>query len=389
MEINHLLKQVSTPAFVYCYDTLKKSKDNVQNAIDGLCTGNWIAYSYKTNPLLAPYLANLGCAMQVTSVQHLMEVTSFLSEEAIRNSFYCSGSLTAKDALEVIKSGIYIVVDSISQLAIIDKVSQSLDIKPRVLIRVDAGQSAIDSPFGTSGMLQGIDIKTLPKLLNNPYSNVRIVGIHNHFGSQVTSLDAWQENIRRIATIVCDLDYPLEILNLGGGTPINYDSMNVPNIEEIYEKSLITSLKSMKDIHPSLKIVVEPGRYIVGPCGFLVATATNLHSADNRQGANLDASLFASFQDRFLSNLSFQFPVLEPKADINSSSKTILRGSSPASIDYFGIYEHIPNVNLGDKIIFGMAGAYASSMGSGFSGVECPKEYVLRDLALEDISNDK
>lgn len=385
MNATKLLKSVETPSFVYCHHTLQDSRNKVQSVLDEISVGNWIAYSYKTNPLLAPYLAELGCAMQVTSISHLAEVKAFLDPVAISNSFYCSGSMTDQDAQVVVESGFYVVVDSVSQLECIERAARTSGRSPRVLIRVDAGQSAVDSPFGTSGMLQGIDIQKLGMLLATPYENIRIIGVHNHFGSQVTSLNAWKKNIESIAGVIRDLDFPLEILNLGGGTPVNYDTLEVPTIEDIYRKCLTSSIRSIQDIHPNLKVVVEPGRFIAGPCGFLVTTATNLHRSETRQGANLDASLFASFQDRFLSNLSFQFPVIEPLAMEDAPTETILRGSSPASIDYFGVYKQLPDVNLGDKVIFGMAGAYASSMGSSFSGVARPAEYLMRDGAFEGI----
>lgn len=387
MQNLELLKNVKTPAFVYSHEALASSKARLQSVLDNLCEGNWIAYSYKTNPLLAPMLNSQGCAMQVTSVAHLMNIQSFVAPEVLERSFYCSGSLTLDDARLVVESGLYIVVDSISQLQCIDHASELVGQTPRVLIRVDAGQGADDSPFGTSGMLQGVDIRDLEKVLVAPYEHVRIVGVHNHFGSQVTSLDAWRKNIENIATVLRDLDYPLEVLNLGGGTPIDYDAVQAPSIEQIYDQCLISPIRAIISAHPKLKVVIEPGRFLVGPCGFLVATATNLHQSNTQQGANLDASLFASFQDRFLSSLSFQLPVIEPQASETAARRTVLRGSSPASIDYFGVYQQLPEISLGDKVIFGMAGAYASSMGSTFSGVKRPAEYLLQNGKLEMLSH--
>ncbi|HCU2028561.1 TPA: alanine racemase [Pseudomonas aeruginosa] len=388
MNVMDLPSQMNTPAFVYCHDTLDQSRQSVQGALNRLWEGNWIAYSYKTNPLLARHLARMGCAMQVTSPQHLREVMRFLDEDGLSRSFYCSGSLTPQDAQEVVASGLYIVVDSLSQLECIEQASMQSGRRPRILIRVDAGQSAADSPFGTSGMLQGIDIRKLPELLEEAREHVQIVGIHNHFGSQVTSLEAWKHNIECISLVLRDLDHSLQILNLGGGTPISYDDVDAPTIETIYENCLNSSIRAVREKHPEVRIVLEPGRYLVGPCGFLVTTATNLHFSDNRLGANLDASLFASFQDRFLSGLTFQLPIVEPPRAASASQETILRGSSPASIDYFGIYPHLPEIALGDRVVFGMAGAYASSMGSGFSGVTRPAEYLLQDGKLEELLHD-
>jgi len=389
MEIFDIIEKVKSPAFVYCHESLIASMSSIQRTIDEVCTGNWIAYSYKTNPYLAPYLAEQGCAMQVTSVSHLAKVASFLNAEAMERSFYCTGSLTIDDAHLVVQSGIHIVVDSLSQLEIVNLAAGENKKKPRVLIRVDAGQSTLDSPFGTSGMLQGIDINLLGKLLNEPPKNVCIIGIHNHFGSQVVSLESWEKNIGNIASVLCNLDFPLELLNIGGGIPIPYDRVKAIDIADIYRKCLMPSLKIIMESHPDLRIVVEPGRILAGPCGYLVASVTNLHTSDTQQGANLDVSLFAAFQDRFLSSLEFQLPVLKPQASGHANAETILRGSSPASIDYFGVYHDLPDLRLGDKVIFGMAGAYASSMGSSFSGVERPAEYLLRGGTLEAICNDR
>ena len=336
-----LIEQVKTPAFVYSYEDLVDTMGTIQQVIGEVGAGNWIAYSYKTNPNLAPYLAAQGCAMQVTSVGHLAEISSLLDASVMKNCFYCSGSMAAEDADLVVKSDVYIVVDSLSQLETVSQAAERNGQQPRVLVRVDAGQTAIDSPFGTSGMLQGIDLKCLQDLLNEPRKNIRIVGIHNHFGSQVNSLNAWKQNIEAIAAAVCELDYPLEVLNLGGGIPIPYDNVKSLSIYEIYSRCLFPSLERIKQVHPELRLVVEPGRFLVGPCGYLVTQVTNLHSTSTKRGANLDVSLFAAFQDRFLSNLEFQLPVLKPQASTMESAETILRGSSPASIDYFGVYNNL------------------------------------------------
>ncbi|MGJ7547617.1 diaminopimelate decarboxylase family protein [Pseudomonas alloputida] len=382
MEI--VFSEVKTPAFVYCLETLSRSKTLIQNTIDQFGRNNWIAYSYKTNPLLAEPLVRMGCAMQVTSPMHLREIQRFTSPEILAKSFYCSGSLTVEDAVEVLQAGLYVVVDSETQLLRVEEAASKIRVSAKVLIRVDAGQSASESPFGTSGMLQGIDLQKLPQVLAVEHEWVKVVGIHNHFGSQVTSFSAWKQNIENLAAVLRDLAFPIEILNLGGGTPISYDGVNAPSIEEIYAKSMASSIRSIQEIHPSLRIVVEPGRYIVGPCGYLVATVTNLHRSNDRDGVNLDVSLFAGFQDRFLSNLTFQFPVSQPLSG-TARTETILRGSSPASIDYFGIYSSLPKLQLGDRVVFGMAGAYASSMGSNFSGVVRPSEYTFAEGIVEKI----
>jgi len=201
------------------------------------------------------------------------------------------------------------------------------------------------------------------------------------YSYKTNPLLAWRSNTKALEKLIMGwpADIPLHTLNLGGGYPIPYLNATQLSVRKIFSHVFTPSLKKILQRFPDLHLVIEPGRFLVGPAGFLVATVTNLQSSKELHGAVVDASLFATFADRFLSKMTFQPPVY---ARHGGKKKYFIRGSSPASVDHFGVYVNLPELHVGDTLVCGMMGAYASSMGSMFSGVTKPNEYLLREERL-------
>ena len=376
-------QKISTPVFVYDHALILQQIAKLQSLCSAITKNYTIAYSYKTNPLLAPYICKAGCVLQVTSLQHLGQATKLMGDEKQKDCFFNTASLTEKEAKIVIAASFQIVVDSLHQIELINEVGKTLNRIVPFLIRIDTGTKIKDTPFGTSGTMLGLSCKQAKEILSqlSKYKWLQFVGIHNHAASQNTDLESWIQNVREIERFILDLpdDIDLKIVNVGGGFPIPYaNSTNLP-IEKIFSDAFEPSMQRVLKRFPDVKFIVEPGRFLVGPTGFLIAQITNLQSSPTLEGAVVNASLFATFNDRFLSKMTFQPPILSDKT---GDKKYFIRGSSPASIDFFGIYENLTPLKIGSTVIFGMVGAYASSMGSDFSGVVRPSEYILEGNKL-------
>src|SRR5207247_7797227 len=106
---------------------------------------------------------------------------------------------------------------------------------------------------------------------------LRLVAIHVHVGSQITTLEPLRRAAALVAGIAQDLrrlGIDLEYLDLGGGLGISYDGGAVPSAEE-YVAALVAEV-----LPTALPIVVEPGRTIAGPAGALVARVIDIKPRD-------------------------------------------------------------------------------------------------------------
>lgn len=376
-------QKILTPVFVYDHALILQQIAKLKSLCSAITKNYSIAYSYKTNPLLAPYICKAGCVLQVTSLQHLGQATKLIDEEKQKDCFFNTASLTEKEAKTVIASSFHVVADSLYQIELINEVGKTLNRIVPFLIRIDTGIKVKDTPFSASGTMLGLSCEQAGEILSQlpKYKWLQFVGIHNHAASQNTDLESWIQNVRVIEKFIIDLpdDIDLKIVNMGGGFPILYtNSTNLP-IEKIFYDAFEPSMQNVLKRFPNVKFIIEPGRFLVGPAGFLIAQVTNLQSSSMLEGAVINASLFATFNDRFLSKMTFQPPIFSDKT---GAQNYFIRGSSPASVDFFGIYENLPPLKIGSTVIFGMVGAYASSMGSDFSGVIRPSEYILEGNKL-------
>jgi len=376
-------QKVSTPAFVYDHALVLRQISTLKSLCSAITKNYSIAYSYKTNPLLAPYICKAGCALQVTSLQHLNRAMKLVAAKQHKDCFFNTASLTEAEAKTVATSSFQVVADSLYQIELVNRVGESLQKVVPFLIRIDTEVKIKDTPFGTSGAMLGLSCEQAEKILPqlSKYRWLKFVGIHNHAASQNTDLESWKRNIHLFEKFILNLpkDIDLQDVNFGGGFPIPYANSKPLLIEKIFSEAFEPSMQNILKRFPNVKLIIEPGRFLVGPTGFLAAKVTNLHSSSTLEGAVVNASLFATFNDRFLSKMTFQPPIF---GNQTGTKKYFIRGSSPASVDFFGIYENLPTLKIGDIIVFSMLGAYASSMGSDFSGVTRPSEYIFEGNKL-------
>ena len=152
----------------------------------------------------------------------------------------------------------------------------------------------------------------------------------------------------------------VDIVNIGGGIPISYNGKDSDNILE----EIRTGVKKIN----ADKIIIEPGRFIVGPACSLVA---RVELADDRN-AVLNCSVYNVHIDTIIADLIL--PCRALKGTEKRKSYRLL-GSSLCNLDVFNECAKLPELKAGDAIVFDKAGAYnfSSDFGSG-SGI---KTYIV------------
>ncbi|WP_099203945.1 diaminopimelate decarboxylase [Scatolibacter rhodanostii] len=199
-----------------------------------------------------------------------------------------------------------IVIDNLSELARVQEISKDRDVVTSVSIRVKPGIDAhthdlirtgqIDSKFGVA--LENGDAFSMVEKITN-LSHVTLTGLHCHIGSQIHEIEpfvlAAKVMLDFYADIYQKLDVTLKTLNLGGGFGIKYtqDDNTIPY--EDYMKAVSKAVHAKCEQHSLVipKIMIEPGRSVVGEAGITLYTVGDVKEIPEvRNYVAIDGGMF-------------------------------------------------------------------------------------------------
>lgn len=198
-------------------------------------------------------------------------------------------------------------------------------------------------------------------------------GLCFHIGSQCIYSENYVKAIRTAHRLINKLEdngLVTKMLDIGGGFPIEYVEP-VPEIEE-FCKPINAALE--KQIRPDIKVICEPGRYIVGNSCILATSIIGKAVRDDKIWYYLDDGLYSTFSGQLYDHC--HYPVLTERTGKNRLS--VLAGPTCDSFDvmYDGLMT--PEHEVNDRMLFTGTGAYCSVSGSGFNALKRP-DYILID----------
>ena len=185
-------------------------------------------------------------------------------------------------------------VESVGELSRVNRIANAQDKRVPVAIRVNPDVDAQSHPgISTGGRAHKFGVPlgeagSLCREISN-WSGVRLVGVHAHIGSQITTI----EPIRRVAGMMTDFvgslladGIVLQHIDLGGGLGISYDGEPVLDVNE-YSKVIVDAVAPT-----GLQLLLEPGRWIIGPAGVLLASVVDIKpQLSGRHFVVLDAGM--------------------------------------------------------------------------------------------------
>ncbi|MDD5595742.1 MAG: diaminopimelate decarboxylase, partial [Candidatus Omnitrophica bacterium] len=292
IKVEDLAKKYGTPLYIYSYHTLIDHYLKLKKAfssIDAL-----ICYSVKANSSLAilKALVDKGAGLDIVSGGEL-----FRAQKAgcpAEKIVYASVGKTNQEIEEAIRRGIlFFNVESLGELENINRIAKKLNKVTRVAIRINPDVEAKTHKFITTGKITnkfGIDLDNAYRILlqRKNFSFVRVAGLHIHIGSQITESAPFVAAIKKITDFILHLrriGISLEYLNIGGGLGIVYNQES-PQTAQKYADKILPFLRKT-----GLKIILEPGRFIVGNAGILVTKVLYLKSTPKKQFVIIDAGM--------------------------------------------------------------------------------------------------
>jgi diaminopimelate decarboxylase len=268
-------------------------------------------------------------------------------------------------------------VESAGELARIERIAARLDTVARVAVRINPDIDAKSHPHISTGLtINKFGIPTaaardlIASLTARPH--VRLVAVHVHIGSQITTLEPIREAaafLSRFALELLERGVALEYVDLGGGLGISYDGCEVASPRD-YVSTIVEAVR-----HTRLPVVIEPGRSIVGPAGVLVATVIDLKP---RTASSEFAVLDAGMTELMRPALYGAFHSIDPiRVRAGERRGYELVGPVCESSDVVGRDRVLAPLEVGDLVAIGGAGAYGAAMASNYNRRPLPAEVLV------------
>ena len=379
--VKEIAARIGTPFYLYSHATLKRHYRVFSEAFDGI--DRLICYSAKANSNLAvlKLFADMGCGLDIVSGGELYRgLNAGFSPERI---VYSGVGKTIEEIDYALDSGILIFnVESLAELEQINRRAAKLKKRAPVSIRVNPDVDPKTHPYTATGLKKnkfGIshDAAIESYRVAGDLENLDIVGVDCHIGSQITEAEPFQDALENLIGLIEELKsagMSIRYLDMGGGLGITYGDETPPPLQE-YADAIISQLKNME-----LKLILEPGRVLVGNAGILVTEVLYRKSGEVKNFVIVDAGM----NDLLRPTLYNAFHAIEP---VENSQKEVIVADVVGPIcesgDFLAIDRSISNVQSGDLMAVMSAGAYGFVMSSNY----CSRPRVAEVMVKGDRFN--
>jgi diaminopimelate decarboxylase len=357
-----IAEAVGTPFYCYSSAAIEGSFE----AFRSVFAGQNIAISYamkaNSNQAVLTTLAHLGAGMDVVSEGELRRARK-AGVPGERIIFSGVGKTLAEMNLGLDENIYCFNVESEPELEALSRVALSRgevapiairvnpDVNARTHAKIATGKS--ENKFGVP-ISRARDVYAYARTL--PGLNVH--GVDMHIGSQITDLEPFDDAFALLAEFVQALradGHRIDHVDLGGGLGISYrNDNNPPPSPEQYAKVVAKRTAAL-----GCKVILEPGRLIVGNAGALVSSVIYLKKGENKHFVIVDAAMNDLVRPTLYDAHHEILPVREPEPSAYLMRSDVV-GPVCESGDYLALDRDLPELAAGDLIVVMSAGAYGA-----------------------------
>jgi len=391
VDLQELADTHGTPLYVYSANTILDHYRRLDAALSGI--DHEVAYAVKANSNLSVLrlLAKEGAGFDIVSGGELYRVIKAGGDPA-----HCTFAGVGKTRAEIeyaLQQGIYSFnVESEEELRYLDKVAGELGVIAPAAVRVNPNVDAKTHKYISTGKSEnkfGVDfgaIEDLYERASKELKNIKLRGLQMHIGSQLTSVDPFVEAVKKVAPLATKLKetYGIEFWSIGGGIGIVYreslesgaqdwwdhkaDAERPLTIEQ-YGASIVPLIQDL-----GLKILLEPGRYIVGNAGVLLTKCLYEKKGTAKTFKIVDAGMNDLIRPALYEGHHEIVPLKEPNEE---RLKVDVVGPICESGDFFCQDRELPDFQPGETVALMSAGAYGFVMASNYNTRPLPAEILV------------
>jgi diaminopimelate decarboxylase len=391
VDLGALAGQHGTPLYVYSAATIRDHYRRLDAALAGV--EHEVAYAVKANSNLSVLrlLAGEGAGFDIVSGGELFRVI-----KAGGNPAKCTFAGVGKTRAEIeyaLRQGIYSFnVESAEELGHLDRVAGDLGQVAPAAVRVNPNVDAKTHKYISTGKAEnkfGVDFDRIPELYARAaaeFSNIRLRGLQMHIGSQLTAVEPFVEAVEKVKPLALELKarHGIEFWSIGGGIGIVYRgslesgapawwtaqaAAGGPLTLERYGRELAPLLRDT-----GLRILLEPGRLIVGNAGVLLTRCLYEKRGTAKTFKVVDAGMNDLIRPALYEGYHEIAPLLEP-----GPQRCVVDVVGPIceSGDFFCQGRELPDFQPGEVVALMSAGAYGFAMASNYNSRPLPAEILV------------
>ena len=374
MDVVELAERYGTPLYVTDENKLRHNFKSYKEAFETTDTDIYYAVKANGNLALLKILASEGAGADVFSggELHLTKSAGIPVEKILFNG----NSKSEEDLRETVESGVKVSVDSLDELRALSAVANEVGKEVEIAIRVNPDVSPEVNPKIATGLKEskfGIPFHDVIPVCEEAEKlpNVLLAGLHCHIGSQILDISVFGEATEKMMALVervYERGMQLKFVDLGGGLGIGYrqeEKEIAPTPKDLADIILPGFEKKTHELGINLKLVLEPGRSIVGATTILLSRVNAVKRADKNFVA-IDAGF--NLLIRPVMYDAYHEVVVANKVNERASELYTVVGPICEAGDIIAKDRVLPEVERGDLVAILDAGAYGFSMSSQYNG---------------------
>jgi diaminopimelate decarboxylase len=384
LAVTALAARYGTPLYVYSLDVLEGQYRALEANLRGLARNVLICYALKANanPTLGHLLAGWGAGADVVSggEVYLAARMGFPPDRIV----FAGVGKTRREIAEGLAAGVRSFhVESAGELDALAAVAAEQGRVAPVAVRVNPDVDAHTHPYITTGKGAnkfGVPPAEAAALLRRAAAHPHLHphGLHAHVGSQLMHVQPILDAAARLLDLWDALTaegITLHELDIGGGLGIPYHPDDAPEGPAALAAGLRPLLAGR-----TLDLVLEPGRFLVGPAGVLLSSVSYVKQVTADDGSPhtllvMDAGMTDLLRPALYGAYHPVYPIHQ--ADRDTGPLVDLVGPICESSDVLAVARRLGTPAPGDILTIAQAGAYGYAMASHYNARPRPAEVLV------------
>jgi diaminopimelate decarboxylase len=384
VRIEDVADGVGTPFYLYSHATLTRHFRAFDQAFDGI--DRLVCYSAKANSSQAilRLFARLGSGLDIVSGGELFRGLNAGFDPA--KIVYSGVGKTAAEIDSALQHGIFMLnIESRPELELINERAGLLGCRAPVAVRVNPDVDPKTHPYISTGLKKN-KFGLSPQAALGVYrdaqrmAHIEIKGIDCHIGSQITEADPFRDALERLRALIDQLTrehIDIRVVDVGGGLGITYQDEQPPH-PKVYGDAIREGLSGL-----DVRLVLEPGRVIVGNAGLLVTRVLYRKAGDRKSFLVVDAGMNDLIRPSLYDAHHDVWPLREVYGQHRIMADVV--GPICETGDFLCRDREVPDTPPGDLLAVMSAGAYGFTMASNYCSRLRVPEVMVKDDAFHVI----
>jgi diaminopimelate decarboxylase len=396
VNLERVAEQYGTPLYVYSAGTILDHYRRLDAALSEI--DHLICYAVKANSnrAILDLLSREGAGFDIVSGGELFRVLA-AGGDPQKCTFAGVGKSREEIEYALDQRVLSFNVESEAELAHIDRIARSKDMRAPIALRVNPDVDAGTHRYVSTGRSEnkfGIALDRVAEVYEQAahMPNIAIRGVQMHIGSQITDVGPFAEAIAKVTPLILALKerFALEFFSVGGGIGIVYESSfasgsgdwwserdrvrattTLPLTIPDYAGAILPPLRAI-----GLRVLLEPGRLLVGNAGILLTRVRYIKRTEHKKFVIVDAGMNDLIRPALYQSYHEIVPVREAQDSAREPVDVV--GPVCESADFFAQDRPLPEMKEGDLIALMSAGAYGFVMASNYNSRPLPAEALVQ-----------